>query len=512
MMSSSFFARGLRLGRSCIVTNRNGVAHNYPLRPFSAKGGSSTVISASSKDSNDESDRVSKKLLRRSLLTSIRSRLAATAPEQATTGKEVVAPLSSVSSSSYSPAVSTSFPSSSSSEISSSSSSSSEVSSSSKISQKAMTESMERIMVEPTQVQNFSEDVEADGSASLETKVMTPLRTRGKSVLEIPSRSNPLPSTRPVPSVEKVVDEIVPEVSDEEVAFSEFSKLGLIHNIVKGLTAQTFTEPTPVQRAVIPRLLNGEDLVMAASTGSGKTLAFILPVIQALLTQESLGYRRQAQRPRCLILVPTRELARQILVAIKSISHFAKTSSAAVLGGEAYAQQKEALSRLVDIVVASPGRLMQHKEKGNVFFSQVTHIVIDEVDTMLTQGFGPDIRAILRAGLNKHSAPELGSNSSSIPSSASVSSLSPPPPAQVIMATATLTKAVKQLLSDVNGNFNIEFSDASNKTPKKLNGTETSVSISVVEVDGVHRTLPHVQHLVEDTKVIIYFIVSYKTP
>jgi ATP-dependent RNA helicase RhlE len=92
---------------------------------------------------------------------------------------------------------------------------------------------------------------------------------------------------------------------------------------------------------------------MAASTGSGKTLAFTLPVIQELINQESLGYKRQMQRPRCLILVPTRELAKQILSSVKQISHFAKMSSAAVLGGEPYGQQKTALSRNVDIVVAS---------------------------------------------------------------------------------------------------------------------------------------------------------------
>ena len=273
-----------------------------------------------------------------------------------------------------------------------------------------------------------------------------------------------------------------------ELLALEFSKLGLIDEIARGVAAQGLSTPTPVQKAVIPRIIGGENLVMAASTGSGKTFAFVLPVIQALKSQESLGYSRQPQRPRCLILVPTRELARQVLSAIKSIAHFAKVSSAAVLGGEAYAQQKASLARMVDIVVASPGRLVQHKEKGNVFLSHVTHIIIDEVDTMLTQGFGPEIRALLRAGLNKHADPSTGINGS---------------PAQVVMATATLTKAVKQLLNDVDGNFNIEFSDPFNRTPRKSTEGDTAVRMSIVEVDGVHRTLPHVQHLVEDTKVEI---------
>lgn len=188
-------------------------------------------------------------------------------------------------------------------------------------------------------------------------------------------------------------------VPDVDEATNEFSRLGLLSDVVKGLASQGFTTPTPVQRAVIPRLLGGESLVMAASTGSGKTFAFALPAVQSLITQESQGYTRQPRRPRCVILVPTRELARQILAAIKSLSHFSKISSCAVLGGEQYALQKKQLDRLVDVVVASPGRLMQHKEQGNVYFSQVTHVIIDEVDTMLTQGFGSDIRAILRSAV-----------------------------------------------------------------------------------------------------------------
>ena len=188
-------------------------------------------------------------------------------------------------------------------------------------------------------------------------------------------------------------------VPDVDESTNEFSRLGLLNDVVKGLASQGFVTPTPVQRAVIPRLLGGESLVMAASTGSGKTFAFALPAVQSLIAQEADGYTRLPRRPRCVILVPTRELARQILAAIKSLSHFSKVSSCAVLGGEQYSIQKKQLDRLVDVVVASPGRLMQHKEQGNVFFSQVTHVIIDEVDTMLTQGFGSDIRAILRSAV-----------------------------------------------------------------------------------------------------------------
>lgn len=129
-------------------------------------------------------------------------------------------------------------------------------------------------------------------------------------------------------------------------ALSGFSKLGLCSELLGALAEQNIHEPTPVQQAVIPRIVNGENLVMAATTGSGKTLAYALPIVQTLNAQEMLGYERRVKRPRCLILVPTRELARQVLQNVKQLGHFSKISSTAVLGGESYTIQKKSVSEL----------------------------------------------------------------------------------------------------------------------------------------------------------------------
>ena len=311
------------------------------------------------------------------------------------------------------------------------------------------------------------------------------------------------------------------ESKESEAIFNEFSSLGLIPDIAKGLAAQDIVTPTGVQKAVIPRLLNRENLVMAASTGSGKTLAFTLPAIQNMLLQEQLGYERQPRRPRTLVLVPTRELAKQVLSVVKGLSHTAKISSCAVFGGEQYSVQKKNLDRMVDVVIGSPGRLMQHKKQGSIFLSQVDNIIIDEVDTMLMQGFGGDIRAILRSVMMNKSRKlavsekkvenyiansiedfEIGLldnnnlDNKKLKNKVMVNNQ----PLQLVMATATLTKAVRSLLEDVEGGFNIEYADPDNKTPKREDGSEYRVNMKIVEVDGVNRALGNVRHYVEESK------------
>lgn len=118
-------------------------------------------------------------------------------------------------------------------------------------------------------------------------------------------------------------------------------------------------------------ICQGDDIAFSAATGSGKTLAYLLPIMQLLKWQEQAGKPRQSMRPRALILVPTRELVQQVLEVTKQLSHIVKLSSCGLHGGEDWGVQRRRLQGEVDVVVASPGRLLQHYEKGHLFFSQV---------------------------------------------------------------------------------------------------------------------------------------------
>lgn len=235
--------------------------------------------------------------------------------------------------------------------------------------------------------------------ASMDMSMITRTKDDKMSIIQQLKKSRLASKTNKIP-IKNIEKEIPMNVNVIPSGTNEFEKFGLFPSLLDGLSLEGYHKPTPVQLKVIPRLLQEESIIMAAATGSGKTLAFVIPMIQALLLQEQQGFVRRSNRPRALVLVPTRELAEQILSVIKQLSHHVKLSSCSVLGGERYEIQKRALSRLVDVVVASPGRLLQHKLQHNVYFSNVEHVIIDEVDTMLTQGFGSDIRLVINLKCN----------------------------------------------------------------------------------------------------------------
>jgi ATP-dependent RNA helicase RhlE len=171
-----------------------------------------------------------------------------------------------------------------------------------------------------------------------------------------------------------------------------FSDLGLAEPLLRGLKAENYTHPTPIQARAIPHLLEGKDLLGIAQTGTGKTAAFALPILQHLSqSQDHAGSRGT----RALILAPTRELAVQIGDAFKTYGRHFKLRQATILGGVSQNTQVRAMSRGVDILIATPGRLLDLINQGHVRLDKVSHLVLDEADRMLDMGFIRDVKKIV---------------------------------------------------------------------------------------------------------------------
>jgi ATP-dependent RNA helicase RhlE len=170
-----------------------------------------------------------------------------------------------------------------------------------------------------------------------------------------------------------------------------FEKFKLDARIVTGLEDAGYTKPTPNQSAAIPVILEGHDLIGTAQTGTGKTAAFVLPLLQHLLHREKKGHVT-----RMLVLTPTRELAEQIHEVITMLGRHTGLRSATVYGGVGMPAQTKALQQGVEIIVACPGRLLDHAERGNAKLGQIEVLVIDEADRMLDMGFWPSIRQIMK--------------------------------------------------------------------------------------------------------------------
>jgi ATP-dependent RNA helicase RhlE len=173
-----------------------------------------------------------------------------------------------------------------------------------------------------------------------------------------------------------------------------FDTLDLEHTLLESIRQRGFATTTPIQSAVVPIIMSGDDLIGCADTGTGKTAAFLLPILNRLLktraaAPEERGYTR------VLILSPTRELAVQIEDDVQGFSYHTDLTSIAVYGGVPMDQQERALKSGVDIVVATPGRLMDHMRNGAVSFDKLDTLVLDEADRMMDMGFWPDVRRIV---------------------------------------------------------------------------------------------------------------------
>ena len=166
-----------------------------------------------------------------------------------------------------------------------------------------------------------------------------------------------------------------------------FEELGLKPEILRAISDKKYTTPMPIQAETIPTILEGRDLIGCAQTGTGKTAAFMLPILQLL--------KERAARPQVVVLAPTRELAIQIGDNVREYGKYLPFTSALVYGGVNIEPQIKALRKGVDILVATPGRLMDHMRRRNVSLKSVRHLVLDEADRMLDMGFIRDIQQIL---------------------------------------------------------------------------------------------------------------------
>eukprot|EP00920_Eleutheroschizon_duboscqi_P008597 GHVT01019828.1.p1 GENE.GHVT01019828.1~~GHVT01019828.1.p1 ORF type:complete len:841 (+),score=87.35 GHVT01019828.1:944-3466(+) len=270
--------------------------------------------------------------------------------------------------------------------------------------------------------------------------------------------------------------------------------------------------PTPVQRLAIPVLLSpdAKRVVLAAETGSGKTLAFLLPIVHRLKVEEksSCSLAPAPRRPRAIALATSRELASQLLDVTKSLSHGAKLASVGLIGGGSWEEQKRRINGVVDVVVGTPARVLGHWRRGNLSLTEVRYVIIDEIDAMLMQGFGSEIRDLMRALFSspksvsadndrdilfdKNPAGEYPDRSflASVPFRTNdpvefPKSFDPP---NVVCSSATITPAVKRLLS--------EFPMGSS-SPQTCNDKR---AFRVVEVSGLHRAQSLVKHKMIDAK------------
>src|SRR5437762_1431022 len=174
-----------------------------------------------------------------------------------------------------------------------------------------------------------------------------------------------------------------------------FSKLGLSEELVRAVAEHGYTTPTPIQTQAVPAVLAGGDLLAGAQTGTGKTAGFVLPILQRLMTHRVAAHAGGRRPVRVLILTPTRELAAQVAESVRVYGKYAKQACAVVYGGVGIQPQIGELRRGVDILVATPGRLIDLHGQRRVDLSRVEILVLDEADRMLDMGFIRDIRRIL---------------------------------------------------------------------------------------------------------------------
>lgn len=212
----------------------------------------------------------------------------------------------------------------------------------------------------------------------------------------------------------------------EEDAGPSFQDLGMGPPLMAALEAMGIAKPTEIQAMALPALAQQPgNYFLASHTGSGKTLSYLLPLVQLMKAEEAAGFVPRPKRPRVLVLGPTKELTEQITRVAKGLCHHAKFRATCANAYESVAQQAKQLAGPMDVLVATPTRLLQHIREGNVAYRDVRWLVIDEADTVFSQGWGPEVAQILKPLREK------------------------PDPAHVLMVSATLTKPIQRAISEL---------------------------------------------------------------
>ncbi|XP_068731663.1 uncharacterized protein [Montipora capricornis] len=226
---------------------------------------------------------------------------------------------------------------------------------------------------------------------------------------------------------------------DNQIQVTSFHSLGIRGDVLKGLENLSITKPTVTQMTTIPPILKKEHVLCAAQTGTGKTLAYLLPIVHHLKEEHDQGLISRVKRPRVLIVVPSRELAFQVLKVAKSLSHNARFRSALLTGGRKLRILKSGLESPVDLLVGTPGTLLEFREKGRLFFSDVSYFVVDEADSMFDETFKSETIKLLETISVRQD--KLVPRTSALPTD--------PVDAQVVVVGATLPKELVDALQDM---------------------------------------------------------------
>ncbi|KAL0015755.1 hypothetical protein SO802_002824 [Lithocarpus litseifolius] len=244
------------------------------------------------------------------------------------------------------------------------------------------------------------------------------------------SASKPPPTPKPLNAVQTETEDGFKNKNKKKKVVERFEELGLTEEVMGVVKEMGIEVPTEIQCIGIPAVLEGKSVVLGSHTGSGKTFAYMLPLVQLLRQDEALyGMLMRPRRPRAVVLCPTRELSEQVFRVAKSISHHARFRSTMVSGGGRVRPQEDSLNNPIDMVVGTPGRVLQHIEEGNIVYGDIKYVVLDEADTMFDRGFGPDIRKFLGPLKNRASKP--GGEGF-----------------QTVLVTATMTRAVQKLVDE----------------------------------------------------------------